>query len=325
MKSKSSEINILRGIAFGLVLLGHSFPDAGFGYINSYTEFSREYIYSFHMPLFFIISGFCMEPLLSSQQIDIKSEVIKRSKRLLVPYLFYSYIVIIPKLMFNSYMYKKIELSTVWEILLGNSSSTTLWYLWNLFMINMLFLLISRLISKKQMWLLISLILYISYLLFPSFYFDRLLKYPIFYVLGIYVAEYFPAIKKQIRDKGAVMFLFMLIDAIIVIEIGNDERIGLLTALLGSISMLYLAIRIDEGNSKVKSFLELSSKYSYGIYLMSSYIQVAIRVFLYQKLGLPYLLCMGLMLVLGFLIPYLVIKYIVEKNKYLSRILIGQW
>lgn len=175
------------------------------------------------------------------------------------------------------------------------------------------------------MWLLISLILYISYLLFPSFYFDRLLKYPIFYVLGIYVAEYFPAIKKQIRDKGAVMFLFMLIDAIIVIEIGNDERIGLLTALLGSISMLYLAIRIDEGNSKVKSFLELSSKYSYGIYLMSSYIQVAIRVFLYQKLGLPYLLCMGLMLVLGFLIPYLVIKYIVEKNKYLSRILIGQW
>lgn len=89
--------------------------------------------------------------------------------------------------------------------------------------------------------------------------------------------------------------------------------------------MLYLAIRIDEGNSKVKSFLELSSKYSYGIYLMSSYIQVAIRVFLYQKLGLPYLLCMGLMLVLGFLIPYLVIKYIVEKNKYLSRILIGQW
>lgn len=325
MKSKRNEINILRGIAFCLVLLGHSFPDSAYGYINTHTEFGREYIYSFHMPLFFIISGFCMAPLLSKKEINTKHEIIKRSKRLLIPYLFYSYIAIIPKLIFRSYMYIKFEPQIIWETLLGNSASGTLWYLWTLFMINILFLLISRLTSKKWIWLLISLVLYIGHLLFPSFYFDRLLKYPIFYVLGIYVAEYFPAIKKQIRDKGAVMFLFMLIDAIIVIEIGNDERIGLLTALLGSISMLYLAIRIDEGNSKVKSFLELSSKYSYGIYLMSPYIQVAIRVFLYQKLGLPYLLCMGLMLVLGFLIPYLVIKYIVEKNKYLSRILIGQW
>ena len=65
--------------------------------------------------------------------------------------------------------------------------------------------------------------------------------------------------------------------------------------------------------------------HSYGIYLMSLYVQVAIRVFLYKKLGVSYLLCMGLMIILGYLVPYMIIKYIVEKNKYLSRILIGQW
>ncbi|MCI9313672.1 MAG: acyltransferase [Lachnospiraceae bacterium] len=325
MKSKSSEVNILRGIAFCLVLLGHSFPDAGFGYINSYTEFSREYIYSFHMPLFFIISGFCMESLLSSRQTDIKKEVVKRSKRLLIPYLFYSYIVIIPKLMFNSYMHNEIKKTVVWEILLGKSSSTTLWYLWNLFMINVFFLLISRITSKKWIWLLAGLILYIGHLLFSNFYFDKLLKYSIFYVFGIYAAEYFPAIKKQIRERDAMMFLFMIINAMIIIRIGSDAGTEMLTALLGSISMLCLAIRIDERNGKAKSFLELSSQYSYGIYLMSPYVQVAVRVFLYQKLGMPYLLCMGFMLVLGFLIPYIIIKHIVEKNVYLSRILIGQW
>ena len=42
MKSKSSEINILRGIAFLLVLFGHSFPDSVNGYINFYTEFAKE-------------------------------------------------------------------------------------------------------------------------------------------------------------------------------------------------------------------------------------------------------------------------------------------
>jgi hypothetical protein len=44
-----------------LVLLGHSFPDSAYGYINMYTEFAREYIYGFH----------------------IKDELIKRAKRLL--------------------------------------------------------------------------------------------------------------------------------------------------------------------------------------------------------------------------------------------------
>lgn len=155
--------------------------------------------------------------------------------------------------------------------------------------------------------------------------FLQIVEISYFYVLGIYTASYFPVIKKQLSNRGAVVLFFMLANAVVVISVGDDIRAGLLTALLGSISMLYLAIRIDEGNSKVKSFLELASKYSYGIYLMSPYVQVAVRVFLYQKAGMPYLLCMGLMLVLGFLIPYVIIKYIVEKNVYLRRILIGEW
>lgn len=327
IKRMISEVSILRGMAFCLVLLGHSFPDSAYGFINPYTEFAHEYIYSFHMPLFFIISGFCMEPMLLSREIKIKDEIGKRCKRLLIPYLFYSYIAIIPKVIFNTYMYIKFEPKIVWETLIGNSASGTLWYLWNLFIINVFFICISRLIPKKQIWLLISIVLHILYLIFPSSYFNRLLKYPIFYVLGVYVAAYFPMIKKQMRKKGMAMLalLLMLIDAMIVITIGNDIRVELLTALFGSISMLYLAVWIDESNSKMKLFLTLSSQYSYGIYLMSPYVQVAIRVFLYRKLGMPYLLCMGLMLVLGFLLPFVIIKYIVEPNKYLSRILIGKW
>lgn len=174
MKSKNNEINILRGIAFCLVLLGHSFPDSAYGYINGYTKFAREYIYSFHMPLFFIISGFCMASLLSEKQIELKYELIKRGKRLLVPYLFYAYIAVIPKLIFNSYMYIKFEPRVIWTTLLGQSTSGTLWYLWNLFMINMFFLIISRFISDKKIWLLISLgfillICYLSYIILINF------------------------------------------------------------------------------------------------------------------------------------------------------------
>ena len=324
-KTRNNEINILRGIAFCLVLLGHSFPDSAYGYINMYTKFGREYIYSFHMPLFFIISGFCMTPLLLQKEVNIKSEIVKRSKRLLIPYLFYSYIAIIPKLIFSSYMYIKFEPRIIWETLLGNSTSGTLWYLWNLFVINIFFLLISRFSCNRKIWLGISLILYGLHLLFPGFYFNKLLEYPIYYVIGIFVSVYFPMIRNWLSNKGILALLFMLINAIIVITIGNDERISLLTALLGSISMLYIAMQIEKKGKMLKKALESASNYSYGIYLMSPYVQVAIRVFLYKRLGVSYLLCMGLMIILGYLAPYLIIKYIVEKNKYLSRILIGKW
>ena len=325
MQSKNREIDILRGIAFCLVLIGHSFPDSAYGYINAYTEFGREYIYSFHMPLFFIISGFCMNPLLSQKAINIKLEIIKRSKRLLIPYFFYSYIAIIPKLIFNSYMYIKFEPKIVLETLLGNSASGSLWYLWNLFVINIFFLFISRFSSNKKIWLSMSLMLYIMHLLFHEFYFDKLLEYPVFYVIGVFVSTYFSDIREWLSSKGKLALLFMVINAAIVITIGNDERVRLLTALFGSISMLYLSIQIVNKGQFFKKALKLASDYSYGIYLMSPYVQVAIRVFLYKALGVPYLLCMGLMVILGFVLPYVIIKYIVRKNRYLSRILIGQW
>ena len=69
-EKKIEEITILRGIAFLLVIIGHSYPDSAYEYINDYTQFFHDYIYSFHMPLFFIISGFCMKPLLDSDVRD---------------------------------------------------------------------------------------------------------------------------------------------------------------------------------------------------------------------------------------------------------------
>ena len=59
-KHRIDEIDYLRGLAAFLVVLGHSiivFP------INLHDIYWRKYVYdlisTFHMPLFFVISGFC--------------------------------------------------------------------------------------------------------------------------------------------------------------------------------------------------------------------------------------------------------------------------
>lgn len=72
-------IDVLKGIGITLVVLGHR--------INN-PQFITLYIYSFHMPLFFFISGLVNR---SSKKHNYKGFATSRSKQLLVPYFFFSF------------------------------------------------------------------------------------------------------------------------------------------------------------------------------------------------------------------------------------------
>lgn len=75
---RNSEIDIAKGILIYFVVLGHILPD---------SELIHKYIYWFHMPAFFIISG-----LFIKDQFELKSEVKKKIRRLLIPYFLFSLI-----------------------------------------------------------------------------------------------------------------------------------------------------------------------------------------------------------------------------------------
>lgn len=71
---RDSTIDIAKGIGIFLVVLGH---------FAVFASSLYHYIYLFHMPLFFFISGMFAKPM------SIKECLVKKAKRLLVPYLFY--------------------------------------------------------------------------------------------------------------------------------------------------------------------------------------------------------------------------------------------
>lgn len=71
---RDSTIDIAKGIGIFLVVLGH---------FAVFASPLYHYIYLFHMPLFFFISGMFAKPM------SIKECLVKKTKRLLVPYLFY--------------------------------------------------------------------------------------------------------------------------------------------------------------------------------------------------------------------------------------------
>lgn len=74
-KKRKSWIDIARGIGILLVVLGHV----------TKNEDTVKLIYSFHMPLFFFLSGY----LFDRNQYDIRTFVTRKAKNLLIPYLFF--------------------------------------------------------------------------------------------------------------------------------------------------------------------------------------------------------------------------------------------
>ena len=70
-----TSIDILRALGIILMVLGHVFTFFG--------KFDR-YIHTFHMPLFFVISGYLYH---SKAEVTILKQVLQKAKRLLLPYI----------------------------------------------------------------------------------------------------------------------------------------------------------------------------------------------------------------------------------------------
>lgn len=70
-------VDYLKGIAIILVVLGH---------INSYNGFVKAWIYSFHMPLFFVATGITTKSRTQISGNVLSNYFCKKVKTILVPY-----------------------------------------------------------------------------------------------------------------------------------------------------------------------------------------------------------------------------------------------
>ena len=139
------ELDYLKGIGIVLVILGHSFSFTGFDLINKEKYFIYYYIfnfiYSFHMPLFFIVAGF-----LSNQEYKIKSFYISKIKRLLIPYIFINIVDYIPRHLFSSFVNN--SSNSLVRVIFYSGVAT--WFVYTLFVMFLLFPMLDKYIFKKD-------------------------------------------------------------------------------------------------------------------------------------------------------------------------------
>lgn len=255
-------IDSLKGFAIFLVVMGHLiqmrwWPDG---------EIIKEYIYSFHMPLFMLISGFFARKgteLISLQ--EIRMYIRRKAFQLLIPFTIFGFFFLIVH-----------RLTNIWKdyILLGGREYWFLWVLFQFFVwVTLCSFLYNKLVKKYQIpswgiwiWLLIPLsVMQQSSGIFTSILSQNnfIHNYP-FFISGIALSRYSVLMKVAINKRIGVV---SLCGYLLLMSLSPFPGIEYLRA----ICVIQLLISVFQSSIHFRP-LKTVGYYSLEIYLMHYYL-----------------------------------------------------
>lgn len=206
MSGRINYIYIIKGIGIILVIIGHILP-------GQYEL--KNYIYSFHMPLFFLTNGIISKDISNFK--DCKTKVIKRVYKILIPYFIWALV------------YANFSAKNILYIIYGShqtlklaSSLSSLWFLPVMFLASSVFEIVNTFLNSKiknKKIKNIILIMFIFMNMIPMYFLPKFSKYGypwgidamfsaiIFITIGYLCKK----IISSLQDKKSVLFLLLII------------------------------------------------------------------------------------------------------------------
>ncbi len=320
------EMNYLKGLAIIWVLIGHSFTDYQTGFINPVNKFIFYYMYSFHMPLFFLISGFLFTKQLTDKWPEKVGTIRKKFIHLFIPYLVYSFLTLILKVAFSQYAFHEFTISEFYKIFLSSNPNGGLWFLYVLFFITVI---ASVLLNQKHLRTYILFIISLftfslsNYLPSDVYFIARIFQNLPYFILGIILNYHYAKVQKTLQKNYLIGILTFGISCLLLnqMDFAKINYFMFLLAICGSITS-YVLISFLPPKSKIAQILNTISHYAMAIYLLSYFVSVPFKL-IASYLSFPYYLTFFLNIGLSCLIPMLIAKYIIRDNKLLNILLLG--
>lgn len=333
-------IDIAKGIGIVLVVLGHTIvPQVR---ENTFAGFLWIFIYNFHMPLFFFLSGFLFEKGLAHYKSKGKF-ILGKLKFLMVPYLFFSvfaYVFINIALKINAlspilesggYTASTIKDAIFQSLTYNNHVDQHLWFVFSLFLVFAINILFPKIMKSKPM---------------------------IVILLGLYISKAFVQYFGILNYVAGDLFFFSLARMMFVTQPDNKTKNPLLTATVFIITnciysyfyitempdgvlkgVLYLvrcissvtgimtvcAISQSLQSKKISNLFKPLGLYSYDIYLMHApFLVSGLMGILLSYTSIPAVLCCTIVLIVGIILPYVLSKFMIRKIPFLSTIILGK-
>lgn len=278
---KEPWIDIVKWTACMLVVLGHFFQSmekSGIIHAVGIYMWFEHTIYLFHVPLFFLCSGYLYQKnsIVTTKE-EWKSNILRKIVNLGVPYVFFSTVSFFMKMIFSNAVNDEVSGSLFRTLLLEPLSPY--WYLYILFF---LFLFTWTLRDRKQGYILLALSVFIYFfhqnsIIKEVYFLGGMAHREIWFVIGMLLAFYHDKIKFDKRCLGISFLLF----PISIIGYNKEMALyvwipySLVTGICGCLMILEMAwfynFRIPE------KFILFSRKNTLPVFLMHTIFAAGIR------------------------------------------------
>lgn len=246
MKNKRiAWLDSLRGLGMFFVIWGHAYP--GTNYLI------RKYIYTFHMPFFFFLSGINSKKDL---ELDFKSFVNKKIKTLVIPYFILNIIGIVIQLVLSHF--GVVEHISLLELILGTFYSHDLvyttplgptWFLATLFLVQLLFYMINKISNNdKDLFIMTTICALIGYLnsiskyeIYGPWHIETVFTAVLFYFLGYIFMKNIHLFESLFKNKKAMLCLGILLFGVSLIFFKDNQKISMHSNQYGAILSFYIA------------------------------------------------------------------------------------
>ncbi len=341
-KQRNEFIDILKGFTIYLVVLGHALQHGnGSEFLEKRDFFDDslyQFIYSFHMPLFMLISGYFFNYSLGKR--SYKTIILSRLRVLILPIISWNAIYY-----FAHYIYNFQNISFLYELKHYISSVfMSFWFLWAVFWNSLVLIIVRKYLKDNPI---VYILIFIVLLFIPDSYNLSLYKfmYP-YYVIGYYFNKIngLDLLKKlkvnQISQTFLVgvvfvaLFLFYKRETFIyvsghtLIGSGSMDKLIIIAyrfiiGIIGSTFIILILNTIYKHFAVARKILKLFVVFgieSLGIYIVSNYLNI-ILTRITPDLTLNYWITIGESLAI--IIVSLGIIKIIKLNRFSNLLLLG--
>jgi fucose 4-O-acetylase-like acetyltransferase len=319
---------IAKGIGIILVVVGHFHPVVS----PNYWSVMRKIIYLFHMPLFFILSGY----LYNHGKYSYRDLIITKTKRLLYPFASIAAVFFLIKYLAGMVVNidHPVNIDSVYALLLDpvHSYMPLLWFVHALFFIFAIYPL-ARLFMNNFLILFFLLIINVifgsDYLIFGN----ALANIP-FFVVGVILKENKKISKMNIsEDWRYVVAPLVMFSLTYMIRLSFDivsvfeYPVHLFLGIAGSLFVINISNFISVfSNKKIKDVLQQIGYYSMAIYLFHTLFESTVRIgFLqvFKSTQVPFELVAFIAISCGVVFPLVLEKEVLRKNMITKRFVLG--
>ncbi len=204
-QARNPYIDLIRGLAVFLVTWGHCIQFLSAGSFDHFDNRVFQFIYSFHMPLFALISGYLFWN--SAQRKTVKELTVSRAGGLLYPAILWGTIYFFLQTALDILQHKAIRnpILSWWNTVSGSF----LWFLWVILISSLAVMVVEKYLKSKVLKTAALAVLFVFFGYLPNGMYSMFL-FP-FFTAGYYYRKYEERIDKRFGWVAVPVFIMMFI------------------------------------------------------------------------------------------------------------------